>query len=65
MFSKQYCHYYKTMKTYCLSCKKNILIILDIGSKSIKCANCRAEESRFVKQKSTGLDKINANFFVY
>ena len=64
------------MKTYCLSCKK---YTDNIGSKKVimankiigqgsKCANCAAEESRFLKQnsnKKAGWDKINPNFFIY
>ena len=48
------------MKTYCLSCKKHTD---NIGSKKVimankvvreesRCANCMADKSRFLKQKS-------------
>ena len=60
MISKKYYHHYKTMQTYCLSCKKHID---NTGSKKVvmtnkvirqtwKCTNCVAKKSRFLKQKS-------------
>ena len=73
---KKYCHHYKTMQTYCLSCRKHTD---NIGSKKVImtnkvrreksiCPNCVADKSRFLKQrfnKKTGLDKINPKFFIY
>ena len=63
------------MKTHFLSCKKHmmniglkIIMTNKVIRKSSKCANCVAEKSRFLKQKSnkkTGRDKINRKFFIY
>ena len=64
------------MQTYCLSCRKHTD---NIGSKKVimtnkvawqvsKCANCVAEKSRFLKQKSdkkSNLNKINPKLFIY
>ena len=56
---KKYCHHYKTIQTYCLSCKKRTD---SIGSKKVimtnkvirhasKCANCVTEKLKLLKQK--------------
>ena len=73
---KKYCHYYKTMKTFCLSCKKyadnidskKVIMTNKVIKQASKCARCVAEKSRFLKQKSnkkTGWDKINPKLFIY
>ena len=53
------------MKTYCLSCKKHTNKVIRQAS---KCANCIAEKSRFLKQKSnnkTSWDKSDPKFMTY
>ena len=73
---KKYCHYYKTMKTFCFSCKKHadnidskkVIMTNKVIKQASKCARCVAEKSRFLKQKSnkkTGWDKINPKLFIY
>ena len=57
------------MQIYCLSCKKHtdnisskkVIMTNKVMKPALKCANCVAEKSRFLKQKSkkTGWDKIN------
>ena len=76
---KKYCHHCKTTETSCSSCRKHSD---NIGSKKVKmtnklirqaskCANCVAEKSRFLEQKSlktilkTGWDNINLKFFIH
>ena len=57
--SKNYCHHYKSMQTYCLSCRR---CTNNIGSKRVimgnkvirdksRCANCISDKKRFMKQK--------------
>ena len=64
------------MKTYCLSCKrrtdntgsKKVILTNKIVRHTSKCANCVAEKSRFLKQKSnrkTGWNKINPKLLIY
>ena len=62
------------MQTYCLNCKKHanigprkVIMTNKVVRQSSKCANCVAEKSRFLKQRSntkTGWNKINSNFFI-
>ena len=47
------------MQTYCLNCKKHanigprkLIMTNKVVRQSLKCANCVAEKSRFLKQKS-------------
>ena len=71
MLSKEYCY-----QTYCLSCTKHtdnigskkVIMTNKVVRQSSKCANCVANKSRFLKQKSnkkTGWDKINPKLFIY
>ena len=64
------------MKTYCLSCRKpcdnirskKVIMTNKVIRQVSKCANCVAEKSRFLIQKSnkrTGWDKINHKLFIY
>ena len=70
MFSLLY-----NMQTNFLSCKKctddmgwkKVIMTKKVVGQALKCANCVAEKSRFLKQKSnnkTALDKTDPNFFI-
>ena len=70
MFSLLY-----NMQTNFLSCKKctddmgwkKVIMTKKVVGQALKCANCVAEKSRFLKQKSnnkTALHKTDPNFFI-